>query len=1344
MNMLIFNLYYIYRLTAEKSDKMDLCSGEQQDAEEFFTALLDVLEKELKTMNNFKMALGQLKGRLKEQNKFISHPSGKCVKCGFLPSSVEHDFFTLKLVVPPCEKVNLERLVDGYFLEEDSGLRMKCSTCCQCFPVCKQTGFCNRPAISQRILINAPEILVIQLLRFAHAIYRSKITAVVETKSTLRLKGCMDYELIGVLDHRGSTITSGHYVYTVKSESSQWLICNDLSVSSTPFEKIISGDNYLLVFKKKTAETQTYVPEFIPTTEWQEVLPGQKVPGGCQYELSLNGGPVRAKLLESSETDRTKERKEIHPDSCGKNKELQKQSTSKEYISSPIVIPNITSNCENIEFLDNDGVESGSTLKDDHILSGYMPSISNEPILIPNYINVNVRPCLDKETAETIKGSADKEDYIISGSMSFISNDKLSIPTEDNYEEIDILESSIKEILSINHKTPSQEKELKRLRRKLRNKKYQNKMTEERKEDDRQKKKQNMQDVRHKESEEEKQTRRQKDRQQKQTAINKESEEEKQTRRQKDRQQKETAINKECEEEKKTRRMKVQEVMQNVRNMESEEEKQGRRQKDHQNKRHKRSMETNQLRQLRLKKIKESMRSIRNKYRMEGKAIKRLNMFRERVRWGPSFPCIICHQVLFKHQVNEYTTEFETKLQNKCPTNLIKRTLSTPPDHFYKLMEEQRALDYEHRMKYKKANPGLPVPDQITLASKQEGECGHSLSAICHNSNKKGTLFICRVCSNHLKKKKIPPKANTNSLKALVVPENIKLKSYLEEALIARVLLFIKIFSLKSSLMPAMKDKCIVIPLEKEDINKTVECLPRLPSESGIIDIQWKRRVGQKNAHLEAKVDPVRIFNALQFLKDCGNPHYINIQKRSEYEERCHTSDPVGYNLLFGENSRSSRLYANQINYISDGSSEPILELSNYLELIEEQTIEKQFKETDAVRRYQIDYDDNICMVEQFPEAMQTEGVMQSSENYEDRESTEDPNQLHVVAPGEGKTPINLLYCEDWDAKAFPMLHPDGRNHLSDDQRQIKLSDLDYFKQRLFNINPQWRRNIHWVFAATVYREKKDLQRNIDIGYSRGKRNVRDDGGVQYSLKDPYSVFQNVANTPAYHKKGRMEMMARLDNFGPFHVFFTLCCADYRWPENITSILHEHGIGLRCSINFNHTETYEVLSDSSGWISMEDYMKNEMDESLHEIMRKNVVIATRNYQQRVAALMHTIVRNPSNPLSVKHFSSKLEFQARGAGHHHSTLWLDINKIEQKVDLCQLNEMKHSKFSAICNCNIYLENHLSDSSKYNDSLDEFLKTRGIDPGDFERPKRKHRTFKYLEKLTNKQKETELNQ
>ena len=234
------------------------------------------------------------------------------------------------------------------------------------------------------------------------------------------------------------------------------------------------------------------------------------------------------------------------------------------------------------------------------------------------------------------------------------------------------------------------------------------------------------------------------------------------------------------------------------------------------------------------------------------------------------------------------------------------------------------------------------------------------------------------------------------------------------------------------------------------------------------------------------------------------------------------------------------------------------------------------------------------------------------------------------------------------------MLHPDGKNHLSD-QRKTKLSEPEYFKQRLFNIDPQWRNNPHWVFAAAIYREKKDFQRNIDLGYKKGKKSINNNGEAMYSLKDPYSVFQNVANTPAYHKKGKMEMMARLDNFGPFHVFFTLSCADYRWPENLMSILHEHGIGIRCSIDNDETETYEVYSDKHGWIEMEEYIENEMDESLHEVMRKNVVTATRNYQKRVEAAMKTIICNQSNPLSVKHYSTKLEFQARGAGHHHGTL-----------------------------------------------------------------------------------------
>ena len=98
--------------------------------------------------------------------------------------------------------------------------------------------------------------------------------------------------------------------------------------------------------------------------------------------------------------------------------------------------------------------------------------------------------------------------------------------------------------------------------------------------------------------------------------------------------------------------------------------------------------------------------------------------------------------------------------------------------------------------------------------------------------------------------------------------------------------------------MPAIKDKCVVIPLDEKDIQDTVTALPRLPSESGIIDIQWKRQVGKKNCHLQAKVDPARLFNALQFLKSSGNPHYTNTNSIEEYEARCRNDDPLGFNLI--------------------------------------------------------------------------------------------------------------------------------------------------------------------------------------------------------------------------------------------------------------------------------------------------------------------------------------------------------------------------------------------------------------------------------------------------------------
>ena len=115
------------------------------------------------------------------------------------------------------------------------------------------------------------------------------MTAQVDTGAEMKLEGCNNYELVGVLDHRGETVNSGHYVTKVKSGTEQWVLCNDTNVTDTPFGDVISGDNYLLLYKKKETQKTSNIPEFIPTDEWQEVQPGQSVPAPFHIRMAVDG-----------------------------------------------------------------------------------------------------------------------------------------------------------------------------------------------------------------------------------------------------------------------------------------------------------------------------------------------------------------------------------------------------------------------------------------------------------------------------------------------------------------------------------------------------------------------------------------------------------------------------------------------------------------------------------------------------------------------------------------------------------------------------------------------------------------------------------------------------------------------------------------------------------------------------------------------------------------------------------------------------------------------------------------------------------------------------------------------
>ena len=87
------------------------------------------------------------------------------------------------------------------------------------------------------------------------------------------------------------------------------------------------------------------------------------------------------------------------------------------------------------------------------------------------------------------------------------------------------------------------------------------------------------------------------------------------------------------------------------------------------------------------------------------------------------------------------------------------------------------------------------------------------------------------------------------------------------------------------------------------------------------------------------------------------------------------------------------------------------------------------------------------------------------------------------------------------------------------------------------------------MYAAIGYLEKKQLQRNVNLANTRGKEVVNESGEKAYVLEDGYRVLEDIKNTPRYCKKAKYKMIARIDNLGLFHLFFTLSCGDMRWGD---------------------------------------------------------------------------------------------------------------------------------------------------------------------------------------------------
>ena len=228
------------------------------------------------------------------------------------------------------------------------------------------------------------------------------------------------------------------------------------------------------------------------------------------------------------------------------------------------------------------------------------------------------------------------------------------------------------------------------------------------------------------------------------------------------------------------------------------------------------------------------------------------------------------------------------------------------------------------------------------------------------NGIEKKGIYICSTCKSTMLNGKLPSMSICNGLQLANIREGCDLTE-LENNLIALNLNFQYIYFKPKSRWAATKNQMISVPITQETVQDTVEQLPRLPKDAGLIPVQLKKKKEYKAYHRKELINPEKVIRALQELKKSGHPYYQFLNDGLiSYKSRCEAHDKPGYELLFPSEEASDE------ETIDETLQQPEQYDKNKTDVNE---AENEEITRDAIKKYQFDHNNNTCLTHNYPEA---------------------------------------------------------------------------------------------------------------------------------------------------------------------------------------------------------------------------------------------------------------------------------------------------------------------------------------------------------------------------------------
>ena len=442
----------------------------------------------------------------------------------------------------------------------------------------------------------------------------------------------------------------------------------------------------------------------------------------------------------------------------------------------------------------------------------------------------------------------------------------------------------------------------------------------------------------------------------------------------------------------------------------------------------------------------------------------------------------------------------------------------------------------------------------------------------------KGSLWICHTCNLYIIKEKVPKISTMNSLKIYNRPYFLNLTE-VENVLIAPRINFMKMIKLPVSRMSGIKDKIINVPIPLHVIKQTVNNLPRTLDEASVIPIMIKRKKEYLTNVFHHYIRPKRIRKAINYLMD-KYPFYEKSMFDSEKLENLETICIDEIEELFGEDCYFSEPGDELLIEELDADVKSPEDKGCFNEEEVEDMEEKEYIENDAVRKHQTQVSSSSFLI---PENLPGEISYKSKE--------QSKGSL-IFAPGEGQIPTNILREKHPFVLHFPILFPNGKWGLHDGERKFKITPQQFILQRIQNLNPIFADNKPFIYTAVYYIERHQLESKMNISYMRGKIKNTEDGKLFMQTQDGFAVFDNIRGSPRYWQKLRFDMIAKLEQLGPFQFFYTLSCADKRWDENLATLIVKNCPDMMVLHYLEELENDEHILDEN---EDEGYNEDELD-----------------------------------------------------------------------------------------------------------------------------------------------------